>query len=168
METDRAWADAYLAQALADFEGAKAVAQGGVAPSVLAMLLQMVFEKLGKAALLRSGAVSLLWAQSSHEAASRFLLVLRRERWRLDPIGGTKTWEDVLWVVDSLERAHPSVAVGAAPQLEYPWEIPPGEVMWPARDLPIAASPGNPASNLAARVLRFCALLCERFDQICP
>jgi len=47
------WALAYLEQARADMRGADLVQ--AEEPSVLAMLLQMVLEKLGKAALLRSG-----------------------------------------------------------------------------------------------------------------
>jgi hypothetical protein len=47
----RDWADGYLGQARADLRGAHAVS--GAEPSVLAMLLQMLFEKFAKAALLR-------------------------------------------------------------------------------------------------------------------
>jgi hypothetical protein len=41
-------------------------------------------------------------------------------------------------------------------------------VLWPARDLAIAASMGNPASNLTTRVMQFASLLGRRFDQIFP
>lgn len=57
MATDRDWALGYLEQARADFRGMRAM--GSVSPSALAMICQMVFEKLAKAALLRQGAASL-------------------------------------------------------------------------------------------------------------
>jgi len=165
MASVRDWADAYLAQARADLEGAKSL--GGAAPSVFAMLLQMVFEKLAKAALLRSGSVTLSWALGTHGAASRMLQAMRRQRGLLDPMGGAQAWEDVLWVIDTLEKAHPQIARDG-PQLEYPWESAAGDVQWPARDLGIAGALGNSSSNLATRVLRFAILLGKRFDQIFP
>lgn len=165
MATNRDWADAYLAQARADLEGARLV--GAAEPSVFAMLMQMVFEKFAKAALLRSNAVALGWTVGSHRAASRMLAAMRLQRDLMEPMGGAVVWHDVLWAVEALEQAHPSVARGA-PQLEYPWETAAGVVQWPARDLPIAVSMGNPASNLTTRVVRFASLLGRRFDQIFP
>jgi len=78
MATDREWANAYRAQAAADLEAARLLQ--GSAPSVLAMLLQMVLEKLAKAALLRSGAMTFKNAARSHVAASRMILVLKRNQ----------------------------------------------------------------------------------------
>jgi hypothetical protein len=165
MATVRDWADAYLAQARADLEAVRLL--GGRAPSVTAMLLQMTFEKLGKAALLRSSAVSLEWAKTTHAAASRMLLVMQRQRGLFAPMGGPQVWQDVLWTVATLERAHPQLAQGA-PQLEYPWETPTGAIQWPARDLAIAAALSDPRRGFGARVARFASLLAERFDQIFP
>jgi len=165
MASSRDWADAYLAQARADLEGARLV--GAAAPSVFAMLMQMVFEKFAKAALLRSGAVTRGWAEGTHRGASHMLRAMRLQRGLMEPMGGAKVWHDVLWAVEALERAHPAVARGA-PQLEYPWETATGLVQWPARDLPLAASMGNPASNLTTRVVQFASLLGQRFDRIFP
>lgn len=162
MASALAWSDAYRAQARADLEGAKAVS--GIAPSVLAMLLQMVFEKLAKAALLRTGAVTPSFAQSSHAAASHMLRAMRLQRGILAPLGGAQAWGDVLWVVEELERAHPALAKKGSPQLEYPWETPQGVVRWPALHLPMAQSLGS--STLGTRVLKFATLLEQRFDQI--
>jgi hypothetical protein len=117
MATTRDWANAYLAQARADLEGAHLV--GAAVPSVFAMLMQMVFEKFAKAALLRSGAVSLDWAERTHRAASHMLRAMRLQRGLMDPLGGAKVWHDVIWAAEALEQAHPSIARGA-PQLEYP------------------------------------------------
>lgn len=165
MASPREWSDAFLAQARADLDGARLVDAN--VPSVLAMLLQMTFEKLAKAALLRSGGASVEWATGTHRAASHLVRVLRLQRGIMAPLGGPLVWQDALWAVDALERAHPALSAGG-PQLEYPWLATSGEVAWPARDLPIARSLGNPRSNLAARVLQFASTLAERFDQIFP
>ena len=53
MATGRDWVEGYLAPARSDL--AAAVLVGTAEPSVFAMLMQMVFEKFAKAALLRSG-----------------------------------------------------------------------------------------------------------------
>jgi hypothetical protein len=165
MATPRDWAEAYLEQARADLEGARLV--DAAVPSVLAMLLQMAFEKFAKAALLRSGAVDAASAASTHRAASQMVRVLRLQRGIMAPIGGPLVWQDVLWAVETLERVHPALSQGG-PQLEYPWETPNGGIAWPARDLAIALSFGNPHSNLGARILQFASILGERFDRIFP
>jgi hypothetical protein len=69
MANDPEWGDAFLAQARADFAAADAVATSGIAPSWLAMLLQMVFEKLAKAALLRMRSADLEDVTSTHATA---------------------------------------------------------------------------------------------------
>jgi hypothetical protein len=66
--TENDWAHGYRQQALADMEGARLI-QGGE-PSVLAMLLQMVLEKLADAALLRSGMMQVSRAESTHQAVA--------------------------------------------------------------------------------------------------
>lgn len=164
MASPREWSDPYLAQARADLDGARLVDAN--VPSVLAMLLQMTFEKLAKDALLRSGAVSVEWATGTHRSASHLVRVLRLQRGIMAPLGGPLVWQDALWAVDALERGHPTLSAGG-PQLEYPW-LAAGNVRWPARDLPIAQSLANPRSNLAARLLQFASKLTDRFDQIFP
>jgi hypothetical protein len=163
MATERDWADAYLAQARADLAGARLV--GANTPSVFAMLMQMVFEKFAKAALLRSAAITLASARTSHKAASRMIGAMRLQRRLLAPIGGPHVWHAAFEVVEALERAHPSVTQGAA-QLEYPWETMAGAVHWPERDLIIAARLGNPRSNLIAHVSDFASKLDRHFDAI--
>ncbi len=96
------------------------------------------------------------------------LLVLRRQKDLMARLGGALAWEDILSLVGDLEKAHPQIARGIAPQLEYPWEGPDGAIRWPARDLRIALSLEKPTSNLAPRVLRFATMLASRFDQIFP
>jgi hypothetical protein len=94
------------------------------------------------------------------------LLVLRRQRNILKPLGGTKVWEDVFWVVSALESAHPSIAPKEGPQLEYPWEDVYGIVRWPARDLRVALALGSSLNPLAARVLHFADLMAQQFDAL--
>lgn len=167
--TDREWADAFLAQARADLAAADAVAMSGISGSSLAMLLQMVFEKLSKAALLRTRSATLDDVTSTHMTARRVLLILRRERRRFGPLGGASAWGDVIWIIEEIERAHPQNARGRADaKLEYPWETSAGAIQWPERDLPVAKHLGNPQSNLKVRVSKFADQLASRFDQLFP
>ncbi len=174
MATAREHADAYLAQAREDLIGAKALVHAGtvnpslVAPSVLAMLLQMTFEKLAKAALLRNGSMTVDAARATHSAASGLVSRLRRHRRLLVPLGGDIVWRDVLAIVPELERAHPQLAGPGGAQLEYPWEGSNGEIRWPARDLAIAKQLSDPISNRGLRVITFASKLVEAFDQIFP
>ena len=166
MAGEREWADAYLAQARADFAAARLT--GTHVPSSFAMLLQMTFEKFGKAALLRSGSIVLKTAQTSHKAASRMVAAMRVQRGLMAPMGGPYAWIAAFEVVEALENAHPQVAGRAAgtPQLEYPWETPAGLIRWPERDLPISARLANPRSKLAAHVVDFATKLDWHFDGI--
>ena len=167
--TTHAWSAGYLEQARADLRAAEAVLGAGVAPSAFAMLLQMVFEKLAKAALLRSGAVSVGYASSSHRAASQLVAVLKRNRLALDLFGSPFAWDAAAQLIQELERVHPSVAKAhGGPQLEYPWETPEGDVHWPEQDLPVALRLGASTSTIAIRVLTFAKTLASHFDAIFP
>jgi hypothetical protein len=160
------WSDAYLAQAREDLNGVEIVAAGGIAPSVTAMMFQMVFEKLAKAALLRTGAITIDYALSSHEAALVMVQVLRLQRGIMAPLGGPKVWQDALWAVEHLVQAHPHMAkrTPGTPQLEYPWECSDGSIQWPAKHLAIARAMAR--SNLSFRLLSFATLLERHFDEI--
>lgn len=174
MATARDHADAYLAQASEDLVAAKALVlaatkdPGLLAPSVLAMLLQMTFEKLAKAALLRNGSTTVEAARATHKAASRLVSILRRNRGLLHPLGGDVVWQDVLTTVPELERAHPQLAEPTAPRLEYPWEDNNGTVRWPARDLAVAHRLVDPTSTRGSRMIRFASKLIEHFDDVFP
>jgi len=171
MATDRDWAKGFLEQARAELEIAESLVRSreGLTTrraAVLAMLLQMAFEKFAKAALLRSGEVTYLAVRQSHKASSRMIATMRRHR-RLAPIGGPNPWEKAFEVVEGLERAHPSLTQGG-PQLEYPWQDASGAVRWPARDLPIAQKLSDPQSTLAGHIITFAMKLEQRFDAIFP
>lgn len=166
MATKREWADAYLAQAHQDLIAARRLT--GHAPSVLCMLLQMVFEKAAKGALLRSGQISISKARSSHKAASTLIQILKRHRKYLTTIGpgGSYQWKDVLPLVQELERSNPQLAQDG-PQLEYPWEdSSDGSIRWPARDLPIVQRMDDPRDTSGPRLVRFAGQLCEQIDTL--
>ena len=166
MSTPREWAAGYQAQATADMAAARLVQ--GHEPSVLAMLLQMVFEKLGKAALLRSNQMSVAAATSSHAAATRMVQLLAQNRRACDRLGwkAEVLKQHVAPIVQRLERAQPQLAAGG-PCLEYPWEDPAGAIRWPARDLDLATEFG-PRRSSGRLVFRFSSELCSRFDAVFP
>ena len=166
MATERDWADAYLAQARIDFGAARLT--GTQVPSTFAMLLQMTFEKFGKAALLRSGSIVLATAKTSHKAASRMVAAMRLQKGLMAPMGGPHVWHAAFEVVEALENAHPQIAGKATgtPQLEYPWETSAGAIQWPECDLPVAAKLANPRSTLATHLLDFTTKLDRHFDAI--
>jgi len=72
MASEREWATGYYMQALADMRAARILQ--GQESSVLAMLLQMVLEKIAKAALLRGGQLTIDRAKGSHSAASTLVI----------------------------------------------------------------------------------------------
>jgi hypothetical protein len=130
----------------------------------------MAFEKFGKAALLRSGAISLSSATSSHRAASRMIASMKLQRGLMTPMGGPLVWHAAFDAIEKLENAHPQLAGRSrgAPQLEYPWASASGEVLSPSRHLPIALQLANPRSKLAMHVLDFASKLDRNFDRIFP
>ncbi len=165
--TPSEWANAYLSQARVDLAAAALLAEHRGPRSVLAMLLQMVFEKLAKAALLRQGAVHVSWATTSHAAARGLVRALRVQRPLLQPIGGREAWRSALDLVDELERAHPQLAADGAPRLEYPWEDSSSLVRWPEQHLPLLRHL-EPTSTRGAQLLKFARMLEQRFDQVFP
>lgn len=172
MVTERDWAEGFLAQARADLEAARVLVTRTAittsSASVFSMLLQMAFEKFAKAALLRSGAITYSAARSSHKGASNMVAAMRRQKSLIAPVGGPHVWSAAFEVIETLERAQPSLAKAhGGPQLEYPWEMT-GSVRWPANDLPIAGKLANPSSKLVLHVLDFAEKLNRQFDSIFP
>jgi len=166
MATARDWAAGYYQQARADMSAAR-VLQGGE-PSVTAMLLQMILEKLGKAALLRSGQITVEKARSTHAAASAMMQQLGRNARACKRLGYQPgTVRDYLVpLVDRLERSQPALTPGG-PHLEYPWEASSGEIQWPAQHLEVAKA-FRPTSSYGVRLFAFADQLCARFDQVFP
>ena len=165
MATAREWAAAYLAEGGADLSAAERLQ--GEQPSVTAMLAQMALEKLAKAALLRSGLVTIERARSTHAGATRLVQVVARDRrlsrrlgWRPEAVRA------LLSDIEELERAQPSLARGG-PCLEYPWEDSAGVVRRPGIDLPIVAKFAA-HSTRGQRILGLARVLSDRFDEVFP
>ncbi|MDI1428803.1 hypothetical protein [Polyangium sorediatum] len=162
--SERAWSDALLAQAKEDLLAVEIVAGSEKSPaSVVAMLLQMVFEKLAKAALARTDKPCFIANRTNHVAASRLVSAIKNQN---DYLNLRHAWKDVLPMIQALERAHPAVAK-SGPHLEYPWEQ--GDVMGlPATHLAIVTQLADPRDPKGAKLIRFARELADRFDSIFP
>ncbi|MFS8068701.1 MAG: hypothetical protein ACMG6S_20265 [Byssovorax sp.] len=161
--SERLWSDALLAQARDDLRAAEVVAEAKGPPSVLAMLLQMVFEKLAKAALARTDRPCFIANRTSHAAASRLVSAIKSHN---EYLHLRYAWKDVLPMVQALERAHPALAKGG-PHLEYPWETA-DEMGLPATHLAIVKQLSDPLDPKGPRLLRFARELSNRFDEFFP
>lgn len=154
----REWSDALLKTARADLRAAEALVEKDC-PTALCMLLQMVFEKLAKAALARVDEQRFLACRRSHAVASRFVATLRLDpvHWRLH-----RQWKDVFSVVRMLEASHPAITKNG-PHLEYPWEDR-GRMALP-EELPVVREFDDARNPRGVRVLRLARELCDRFDE---
>ncbi len=169
MTTPRDWAGPFLEQAREDLRAAEATYSSN-SPSTFCMLMQMIFEKLAKAALARKN----IQPPKSHQVASRLLLLLERT-----PSGtvlpGVSTTLAFAAVRD-LENAQPAVVNqivknGGAqyPQLEYPWKNPNTNfVEWPAKHLPIARRVADPRDPVGPQLLKLARTLEARFNILFP
>jgi hypothetical protein len=154
------WASAYLRQAAADLRASHECGE----PSVRAMLIQMVLEKLAKAALLRGGRITVTDAQRTHAAAGPMVRVLdkrscRRLGWNHDTVKNR-----LAPIVEELERAQPAMAQGG-PCLEYPWLGPDDSVRWPDAHLPLVQR-FRARSADAILLMNFAVDLHRKFDQV--
>ncbi|MFB6262068.1 MAG: hypothetical protein ABEL76_00395 [Bradymonadaceae bacterium] len=173
-------ARAYFGQAREDLAAAKAVAASGEAPSTFCMLLQMVFEKITKAALLEAGFWTWEKAASTHVAlksnpGTRLLGTLKRNA-KILGIPAYR-WDYLSLKLRELEDRHPQVyrdraresergnAFARHGQLEYPWKEE-GEVRYPAGDLNLAKELRDPEQRWGAELLDLASTLIERFDEI--
>jgi hypothetical protein len=173
--TLRDWADPFLSQAAADLAAARAC-KSASCPATFCMLLQMTFEKLGKAAFARRTPLTAGHAEPphSHKTASSLLDMLRRSPGAA-PIAPSPT---VYAAVVELENAHPDVAKPNAnltppklqqPQLEFPWIDPTsGTVKSPTTDLPIARRVADPNDLIGAALLKFADALIKNFNELFP
>jgi hypothetical protein len=160
----RDWSDAFLQQAREDLKAAWSVPVQ-VSPSTLCMLLQMVFEKLAKAAYSRSGCV----VPRTHRAASHLFAILRRH-----PAGCAilQASPNVQQFVMELEAAHPANAAQQSQpcaQLEYPWEDEINNtILYPARDLPLARRVKDPRDRIAVDCLKLACAIEKNLTTIVP
>ena len=129
------------------------------------MLIQVVFEKLAKAAYARSGLV----VPRKHQVATRLFLILQRH-----PSGSNllRAHPNVQQFVMDLENAHPAVAGSQTPpwpQLEYPWEdTVAGVVQYPAQHLYLVRRVQNPKDRIALDCLKFASALEKQLPTLIP
>jgi hypothetical protein len=161
---NRDWSDPFLQQAIEDLDAAWAL-HNGPSPSTFCMLLQMVFEKLAKAAYARSGEV----VPHKHGVVARLFAVLLRHP------AGTRILQaapNVRAFVLQLEAAQPSLAKDLpqpCPQLEYPWEDPVlNTVHYPTRDLPLVQRIQNPRDRIGVDCLKFARAVAQQLPTIVP
>lgn len=159
----RMWSDALLAQAREDLRAVDVLVDARAPASVVAMLLQMVFEKLAKAALARTDVTSFVANRTSHVAASRLVSTIKNHGAYLNL---RYAWKDVLPMVQALERAHPALAK-RGPHLEYPWEAG-TEMGLPATHLGVVRQLADPFDTKGPMLLRFAHELSNRFDELFP
>jgi hypothetical protein len=180
MATPRDWATGYLEQGREDLAALRRL--DASTPSTAAMLLQMVFEKLAKSAMLKLGS-PLPAVQRSHHVASRLVAVFASNPILLEALDEEdgESWAEVLPLVLELEAAHPAPPVdpvnpkkrlprpAGTPVLEYPWEdAKTGDIRWPARDLPIAQRFADPAGVELARLVKFAMSLSRKHASLFP
>jgi hypothetical protein len=162
--TPRDWSDPFLEQAREDLKAAWTLHQGS-SPSTFCMLLQMVFEKLAKAAYARGGCAV---PHTHHIVAHLFAVLLRH------PAGAKilQAGPNVRAFILELESCQPSIAKSLpqpCPQLEYPWEDPiRGTVCYPARDLPLLKRVKNPRERVAQECLKFASAVEKQLATILP
>ena len=165
LTSPRDWSEPFLEQAREDLQAAWAVNTAGVSPSTLCMLLQMVFEKLAKAAIARQG----LAVPQKHGVAKRLFSLLNRHP---SGIKLLQTSPNVESFISQLEDAHPALAGKQNPvwaQLEYPWEdTMGGRVCCPARDLSLVKRISDPKDRIAVDCLRFANALEKQLSVIVP
>jgi hypothetical protein len=158
----REWCIAFRTQAASDLSAVE-VLVGSVADvpwSTVAMLLQMVFEKIAKAVLARTDEAAFRATLMSHGAASRLLRAIKSQgRY----VALRQGWREVLPVVSELERAQPALALGGG-HLEYPWEET-DRVRTPD-ELPVVARLQDPRTGTAPRLVRLARQLLLSFDEL--
>lgn len=169
------WSLAFLRQAKADLDAAKAIVVDAnvMRSAVVAMLLQMVFEKIAKAWLARTDFPFFAKnALRSHNAAEKMTLALRRRaisKERQFKVFASPKWVKALVAVGALEAAHPTNAK-SGPHLEYPWETPTGVLL--AGDTPppltVVADIARPGNDVGPFLFKIAQKLIEEFDQLFP
>jgi hypothetical protein len=124
------------------------------------MLLQMVFEKIAKAALARADLASFAAHLRKHTAASAMVAQIRNHNRHASL---RYKWKRVLPLIVALERVHPALAPEGR-HLEYPWED--GSGVHVPRELAVVAELSDPVRPRAPELLRLARELLTRFDEI--
>jgi hypothetical protein len=162
------WREAYLEQARSDFAMYRRLM--GLEPQAPVHdqlhYLQMGCEKLAKAALLATGA-NVTQLVQSHVALSRLLNTLKHHKRLGRHFGmGLQQWQAMLRAAlpsaHAIEYLAPALSDGG-PNVEYPWELPTGEVEAPCRH-PWHEDPRR--HGRGQRLIELVAELLERFEEL--
>lgn len=154
------WARPFLLQAQTDLAAAERLVEG-TSESTLCMLLQMVFEKLAKAAVAYNGTL----IDRSHKVMSRLIPLMRRDP-ATDRILVAAPHVELF--VQELENANPAVAPRGMPILEYPWEDSSGTVRWPDQHLHLVRRVRDPKDRIVLDCLKFARSLVAQLDNRIP
>ena len=154
----RDWADPFFSEAIQNLRAAEGVFPLPNCAATYCMLLQMVFEKMAKAAYARSGNQIV----TSHQIVLHLFAVLDRLP---NPASDLIADPGVRQFLFELETANPAEAVRGLPKdqktkvpnIEYPWEDVSGRVLTPSRDHHLVRRVLDPRDTIAARCLRFAA-----------
>jgi hypothetical protein len=130
--------------------------------ATVAMLLQMVLEKLAKAYLARTDWNAFIAHRRSHAVANHFTQFLKHNHKYLPAIGPERN--KVLAWAEALTRAHPAIAKNG-PHLEYPWEHD-NQVCTPSRDLAIVKELRDANVQAAPHLVKFAKHFIDKFDDI--
>lgn len=161
------WDNAYLSQARSDWETYQVMVKNACSACHQLHYLQMTTEKLGKAALLRSG-IPLDNVRGTHRAFVRFLQLSSRSRtlqgeFRMNARQLQAYIQGLLPIADQIERLAPALAQNG-PNAEYPWEVPTGQVLIPASySFPVAL---NLRERNGRKFLQFIKILLDKFDHL--
>jgi hypothetical protein len=162
----RDWSDAFRAQAANDLRAVEVLL---AAPedhdedrpwSTVAMLFQMVFEKIAKAALALTDRGAFEASMGAHASASRFIKVIGNNG---QYTGLRKEGKELFRWVRELERAHPALSKSGG-HLEYPWEE--GETVKRPSQLWLVTELGDPTKLLAPKLAKFARKLLNDFDRL--
>jgi hypothetical protein len=159
------WCAALRAQARSDLTALEtllaAESKDGERPwATVAMLFQMVFEKIAKAMLARTNNDAFKATLGSHAVVARFLQVVCNQGKYAGIASSIKRERAVL---RQLERSHPALAKGQE-QLEYPWEDDDG-VRLPAESTLVKLL-SDPRAPRAVPLVRLASELLRRFDEL--
>lgn len=153
MESKRhAWGMAFLNQARDDLAGAAAI--GPDYPHSFCVLLQMAFEKLGKAFRCRfEEPFDQRRLQKAHKGAYQMLITLAmNSRIKVVQIPftlqrGAKIHLPLVTALEALQPANAKRHADETGQLEYPWVDTRGQIRYPAKDLQLLKDIRDPLGS---------------------
>lgn len=176
MATSREWAEGFFDQAAEDLNAVQILLREGGPASTSCMLLQMIFEKLFKAAALRAASddtAQIRQICASHAAADRVSSRLRHhpqlERMEWLGQGNRHQFHLTLDWVKALEKLHPAFSrdnpfPGC---LEYPEEDPSGK-LWLPKEVALVQQFADPRKHLCPFLLSFAQEFQRNFNQLFP